>query len=142
MNARPNKYGLPAGLHYDKTTDRYVLKLINGKRKTIGSDKYKAIALANAYNAKLRPELSALMLTSSDDVLIPFDEIEEKILIRETLSRDIKRALSNDMNRARDYFTMTVDSIDRKLCQDYLKYHHSNLKGDSYNKKISFLKLE
>jgi len=140
MNARPSKYGLPAGLNYDKATNRYVLKLVNGKRKTIGSDKYQAVALANAYNAKLRPELSVMTLSSIDDVLIPFDEIEDKILIRESLSRDIKRALSNDMNRAREYFTMTVDSIDRKTCQDYLKHYHLNLKGDSYNKKISFLR--
>ena len=140
MNARPNTYGLPSGLYYDKSTGRYLLKLINGKRKTIGSDKYKAVALANAYNAKMRPELSVMALSGIDDVLIPFDEIEEKILIRETLSRDIKRALSNDMNRAREYFTMTVDSIDRKTCQDYLQHYHSNIKGDSYNKKISFLR--
>jgi len=140
MNARPSKYGLPSGLNYDKSTNRYLLLLVNGKRKTLGGDKYKAIALANAYNAKLRPEFSIDSLIGSDDRLIPFDEIESKILEREKLSKDIRKALVNDMNRAREFFTMTIDSIDRKLCQDYLKYYHANLKGDSYNKKISFLR--
>jgi hypothetical protein len=140
VNARPSKYGLPAGLNYDKATNRYVLKLINGKRKTIGSDKYKAVSLANAYNAKMRPDVGVLILSGISDVLIPFDDIERKIEQREALSRDIKRMLVNDMNRAREFFTMTVDSIDRRTCQDYLKRYHSNLKGDSYNKKISFLR--
>ena len=140
MNARPSKYGLPQGLAFDKSTGRYVLKLINGKRKTLGYDKYKAVALTNAYNAKLRPDIGFSLLNSIDDVLIPFDEIESKISARESLSRDIGRMLVNDMNRAREFFTMTIDSIDRRTCQEYLKKHHSNLKGDSYNKKISFLR--
>ena len=140
MNARPSKYGLPEGLNYDKSTNRYLIKLINGKRKTLGSDKYKAVALTNAYNAKMRPDVGLMLLSSIDDVLVPFDEIESKIQARETLSRDIQRALNNDMMRAREFFTMTVDSIDRKTCQDYLKHFHSNIKGDSYNKKISFLR--
>jgi len=140
VNARPSKYGLPQGLAFDKSTGRYVLKLINGKRKTLGYDKYKAVSLTNAYNAKLRPDIGFSLLNSIDDVLIPFDEIESKISARESLSRDIGRMLVNDMNRAREFFTMTVDSIDRRTCQEYLKKHHSNLKGDSYNKKISFLR--
>jgi hypothetical protein len=140
MNARPSTSGLPSGLNYDKSTNRYVLRLINGKRKTLGSNKYKAIALANAYNAKMRPELSLQALTSPNDRLIPFDAIQDKIFSRESLSRDIKRALINDMNRAREYFTVSVDCIDRKMCNDYLEKYHSNLKGESLNKKISFLK--
>lgn len=140
MNARPSKYGLPAGLRYDKSTGRYVLTLTNGKRKTIGHDKYKAIALANSYNAKMRPSLTAESLIKPVDLMIPFDEIQHRIDARETLSRDVHRALLNDMNRAREFFTMPIDAIDRKLCQEYLKKYHSNITGDSYNKKISFLR--
>ena len=140
MNARPSKYQLPAGLRYDVSSSRYLLTLVNGKRKTIGNDKYKAVAIANAYNAQMRPALSVESLIGADAALIPFDEIQAKILAREKLSRDIKRALINDMVRAREFFTMPIDTVDRKICQDYLKHYHGNITGESYNKKISFLR--
>lgn len=140
MSPRPSKYGLPAYLRFDTSRQCYRLTLINGKRKTLGKDKYKAIALANAYNAKMRPDYGVDMLLKHDDVLIPFDDVLRRIDERETLSKKVRSYLDQDMTRARDFFTMPIDSIDRKTCQDYLVKYHSNLEGDAYNKKISFLR--
>lgn len=140
MSPRPSKYGLPAYLRFDTSRQCFRLTLINGKRKSLGKDKYKAIALANAYNAKMRPEFGVETLLKNDDALIPFDDILRRIDERETLSKKVRSYLDQDMKRAREFFTMSLDLISRKTCQDYLEKYHGNLEGDAYNKKISFLK--
>lgn len=140
MSPRPSKYGLPAYLRFDTSRQCYRLTLINGKRKSLGKDKYKAIALANAYNNKLRPEFGLESLFKPNDARIPFDDVLRRIDERETLSKKVRSYLDQDMTRAREFFTMSLDSIDRKTCQDYLEKYHANLEGDAYNKKISFLR--
>lgn len=142
---RPSMSGLPEHLWYDKSKGVYRLVLINGKRKSLGKDKYKAVALANAYNNEMRGNTGLQSLieqsTAPKDApsVLPLDAIHEDVLNAIKLGDAKQRELKNDFIRAKEYFTMTEDAIDVDVCFNYLTHYHPNLKGEAYNKKITFL---
>ena len=64
--ARPRKREfrhLPDFLYYDKSAKCYRFILVNGVRKSVGTDKAKAIAIAREYNNIMRQE-RAISVTS------------------------------------------------------------------------------
>ena len=145
---RPGKKGLPPYLTYDSTDRVYKLTLTNGKRRSLGKNKHKAVMLTNAYNAQMRPGISIDSLlditvsterpTSSE--LLRFDDIHNAILRKIKLGDAKQRELANDISRAKSFFTMPASDIDIGTLQEYLTKHHDNLRGEPLNKKITFLK--
>ncbi len=49
---------LPDHLYLDSATGTYRFILVTGKRKSLGSDRAMAIAIAREYNNQMRPETS------------------------------------------------------------------------------------
>lgn len=143
--ARPTSDGKPKYLSYGKEKG-YRLRLINGVRKSLAFNRAKAFAIANQYNLQMRPEVGVETLLSISKVQnqellsahIP--EIHNAILEREELSEKVRDALRLDMERAKEFFTIHPHDIDLTTVNLYLNRYHSNLKGESFNKKISFLK--
>lgn len=126
-------------LTWDNSKQEFRFTLVNGKRVGLGKNSRIAIAKANAYNAKMRQEYSIEDLIGDKNKIIPFDEIQDKILAREKLSDEVTKELKRDMARAKEFFTMTCPVITIGTCQDYLKKYHSNVSGEWFNKKIGFL---
>ena len=52
---RENRH-LPDHLFFDKSANVYRFTLITGKRKSLGSDRALAIAIAREYNNRMRPD--------------------------------------------------------------------------------------
>ena len=117
MAARPRKKEyrhLPDYLFFDKDRGVYKFTLITGKKKTLGSDRVMAIAIAREYNLRMRPEN-----TPSIDSLIresgglngeahPFSEHVDRIMERaikdEQPSKSTLDDWNNDAIRVKEFF--------------------------------------
>ena len=91
MAARPRKRDnrhLPDYLYFDVATGVYRFTLITGKRKSLGSDRSMAIAIAREYNNQMRPEtvvsLAGLIRESGgiSGEANPFSDYADRLLAR------------------------------------------------------------
>ncbi len=143
--ARPPSDGKPRYLLFDKQKG-YRLTLINGKRKSLGFNRNKAFAIANQYNIQMRPEdgietLLSLSVSKNNDRLCDrLSDIHNAILEREGLSEKVRDGLRTDMERAKEFFTIHPHDIDLGIVNDYLNHYHGHLLGESFNKRLAFLR--
>jgi hypothetical protein len=154
MAARPRRREyrhLPDQLYYDKSASTYRFTLINGKRKSLGSDRALAIAIAREYNNRMRPETAA-----SVDSLIresggikgetePFANYVDSIMTRaitdEKPSESTLADWTNDAERVKEYFN-DIPSCDIELehVNAYIQHYHGDSSANVQNRKVSFLK--
>jgi len=151
--ARPRKRDnrhLPDHLYFDVTTGVYRFTLITGKRKSLGTDRAMAIAIAREYNNQMRPE-SAISLTrliresgGASGEAKPFCEYADRLLSRAI--RDEKPApitqdvWDNDIIRVKEFFTMPACDIDLEHVNGYIQRYHADASANVQNRKVSFLK--
>jgi len=137
---------LPEYLYFDPLAG-YRFKLVNGVRKSLGKDRSKAIAIANAYNAQMR---NSETLNSLISITIPqkneeslaqyLDAIHKKIIDEEKPAKSMLSGLKNDIKRAKKFFTMHPHDINIAVVTHYIEVNHADSGNEVFNKKISFLK--
>ncbi|MFM1346607.1 phage integrase SAM-like domain-containing protein [Yersinia proxima] len=154
MAARPRKRDykhLPDYLQFDKDRGRYVLALISGKRKTIGTDRAYAIAVSKEYNLRMRPETAV----SLDSIIresggikgeaLPFSEHIDNIMKRaitdEKPSASTLADWKSDAERVKEFFN-DISSCDIELehVNAFIHHFHSEASANVQNRKVSFLK--
>lgn len=154
MAARPRKKEyrhLPDYLFFDKDRGVYKFTLITGKKKTLGSDRVMAIAIAREYNLRMRPEN-----TPSIDSLIresgglngeahPFSEHVDRIMERaikdEQPSKSTLDDWNNDAIRVKEFFNnIPACDIELEHVNAYIRNYHSESSANVQNRKVSFLK--
>lgn len=154
MAARPRRREnrhLPDLLYFDKATGVYRFTLVTGKRKSLGSDRAMAIAIAREYNNRMRPETSV-----SIDSLIresggiqgeasPFAEHVDRIMARavedEKPSESTKDDWNNDAARVKEFFDkIPACDIELEHVNAYIKEYHADASANVQNRKVSFLK--
>ncbi len=153
MAARPRKRDnrhLPDHLYFDVATGVYRFTLITGKRKSLGTDRAMAIAIAREYNNQMRPESAislAGLIRESGGVsgeAKPFCDYAERLLSRAI--RDEKPApitqdvWDNDIIRVKEFFTMPACDIDLEHVNGYIQRYHADASANVQNRKVSFLK--
>lgn len=141
---------LPAYLRYEVNTRTYRLTLINGKRKSIGRNKDKAIQIAIEYNRIARPTTGSMV----DDLIkhsadnkgrqLPFtqhvDRLIEIIITEESPSKSTKDTLINDAKRAKEFFKdISAQDITLEHVHDYLNSYHEDSSANVHNRKLGFL---
>lgn len=154
MAARPRKRenrNLPDYLLFDKATGKYRFTLITGKRKSLGSDRVMAIAIAKEYNLRMRPERSPSienLVRESGGIngeAKPFSQYAQSILERaikdENPSPDTLAMWLNDIVRVKEFFA-DIYSCDIELehVNAYIKKYHNEASANVQNRKVSFLK--
>lgn len=142
---------LPDFLYFDKDRKRYVLTLISGKRKTIGSDRAYAIAVAREYNLRMRPEtaisLESLIIESggingegsplSDHI----DRLMERIINDENPAKSTQSDWKNDAVRVKEFFSdIPCCDITLEHVNDYINHYHAESSPNVQNRKVLFLK--
>lgn len=145
--------GLPQHLHLD-VRGFYRLTLINGKRRSLGYSRKKAIQIAIAYNDRMRPEsgLAELIANSSDSKRRKLgfwnnierfekDTIKERESAGKPYAESTKKTFQADCERARKFFTMFPHEIDLQTINQYLDENHPNASANVYNKKLVFLRM-
>jgi len=138
---------LPEHLYFDPISG-YRFKLINNVRKSLGKDRSKAIAIANAYNAQMRNSETLNSLInysvaekSGEESLSQYlDKILVKIIKEDNPASGVKKILINDMDRAKKFFTMHPHDINIAIVTHYMEVNHKDCSNEIYNKKIGFLK--
>jgi hypothetical protein len=129
----------------------YKFTLITGKKKTLGSDRVMAIAIAREYNLRMRPEN-----TPSIDSLIresgglngeahPFSEHVDRIMERaikdEQPSKSTLDDWNNDAIRVKEFFNnIPACDIELEHVNAYIRNYHSESSANVQNRKVSFLK--
>lgn len=152
MTPRPrNKKGanLPEHLYYYAQRGIYRIKLVNGKFKSLGTDRNVAISIAKEYNRVARPQIALKV----DDLLNYGEFMDEKpfadhipallnrILDDEQPASDSADTLANDAKRAQEYFAAIPGSqITLQHVNDYLAQYHSDSSANVQNRKVSWLK--
>ncbi|MEI7261290.1 phage integrase Arm DNA-binding domain-containing protein [Pectobacterium carotovorum] len=154
MAARPRKReyrALPDHLYFDKNAGVYRFTLITGKRKSIGSDRAIAVAIAREYNNQMRPESSVSINSLIKDSggrsgeSLPFSNHVENIMSRaiadEKPSPNTLADWNNDALRVKEFFC-DIASCDIELehVNAYIQHYHSEASANVQNRKISFLK--
>jgi len=154
MAARPRKRenrNLPDFLLFDKATGQYRFTLITGKRKSIGTDRVMAIAIAKEYNLRMRPEtapsVESLIRDSGgfNGEAKPFAEHVDRIMSRaiadEKPSQSTLEDWRNDAIRVKEYF-VDISSCDIELehVNQFINRYHSDSSANVQNRKVSFLK--
>ncbi|MEL0577015.1 phage integrase Arm DNA-binding domain-containing protein [Pectobacterium punjabense] len=154
MASRPRKReyrALPDHLYFDKNAGVYRFTLITGKRKSIGSDRAIAIAIAREYNNQMRPEssvsINSLIKDSGGRVgeALPFsshvDNIMKRAVADERPSPNTLADWNNDAFRVKEFFS-DIASCDIELehVNAYIQHYHSDSSANVQNRKISFLK--
>jgi len=154
MAARPRKMenrNLPDFLLFDKATGQYRFTLITGKRKSIGTDRVMAIAIAKEYNLRMRPEtapsVESLIRDSGgfNGEAKPFAEHVDRIMSRaiadEKPSQSTLEDWRNDAIRVKEYF-VDISSCDIELehVNQFINRYHSDSSANVQNRKVSFLK--
>ncbi|WP_223672916.1 tyrosine-type recombinase/integrase [Proteus terrae] len=142
---------LPDFLYFDKDRKRYVLTLISGKRKTIGSDRAYAVAVAREYNLRMRPEtaisLESLIIESggingegvplSDHI----DRLMERIINDENPAKSTQSDWKNDAVRVKEFFSdVPCCDITLEHVNDYINHYHAESSPNVQNRKVLFLK--
>ena len=154
MAARPRKRenrNLPDYLLFDKATGQYRFTLVTGKRKSIGSDRVMAIAIAKEYNLRMRPEtipsIESLIRESGgiNGEGQPFAEHVDSIMSRaitdEKPSESTQDDWNNDAKRVKEFFSNIAScDIDLEHVNQYIKTYHADASANVQNRKVSFLK--
>lgn len=154
MAGRPRKREnrhFPDYLYFDKETGQYRFQLITGKRKSIGSDRAMAIAIAREYNLRMRPDMvpsiESLVRESGgiNGEAKPFAEHAQALLDRairdENPGTDAKAVWLNDIERVKEFFSdIYACDIDLEHVNAYIKKYHSEASANVQNRKVSFLK--
>lgn len=153
MAARPRKKEnrhLPDHLYLDSATGTYRFILVTGKRKSLGTDRAMAIAIAREYNNQMRPEtvvsLAGLIRESGgvNGEANPFSEHVEKLLARairdEKPAPITKDVWLNDIVRIKEFFTMPACDIDLEHVNGFIQKYHAESSANVQNRKVSFLR--
>ncbi len=154
MAARPRKREnrhLPDKLYYDLSEKVYRFTLVTGKRKSLGSDRAIAIAIAREYNIRMRPE-SAISIDSLirdsggiQGEALPFAEHLDRIMARaikdEQPSDSTREDWCNDAIRVKAFFSnIPACDIELEHVNAYIKEYHAEASANVQNRKVSFLK--
>jgi integrase len=154
MAARPrqrvNRH-LPDQLYFDKSTGVYRFTLVTGKRKSLGTDRSIAIAIAREYNNQMRPENTVSIHTliresgGNNGEARPFSEHIDKILARaitdEKPSASTKSDWESDKVRVKEYFSnIPTCDIDLEHVNGFIQHYHAEASANVQNRKASFLK--
>lgn len=153
MAARPRKKEnrhLPDHLYLDSATGTYRFILVTGKRKSLGTDRAMAIAIAREYNNQMRPEtvvsLAGLIRESGgmNGEANPFSEHADKLLARairdEKPAPITKNVWLNDIVRVKEFFTMPACDIDLEHVNGFIQKYHAESSANVQNRKVSFLR--
>lgn len=154
MAARPRRREnrhLPDLLYFDKATGVYRFTLITGKRKSLGSDRAMAIAIAREYNNRMRPETSVSidsLIRESGGIqgeALPFAEHVDRIMARaiedEQPSESTRDDWNNDATRVKEFFDkIPACDIELEHVNSYIKEYHADSSANVQNRKVSFLK--
>ncbi|MGJ3435843.1 phage integrase Arm DNA-binding domain-containing protein [Serratia sp. Je.1.23.a] len=154
MAARPRRREnrhLPDLLYFDKATGVYRFTLVTGKRKSLGSDRAMAIAIAREYNNRMRPETSVSidsLIRESGGIqgeALPFAEHVDRIMARaiedEQPSESTRDDWNNDATRVKDFFDkIPACDIELEHVNAYIKEYHADSSANVQNRKVSFLK--
>lgn len=154
MAARPRKRenrNLPDFLLFDKATGQYRFTLITGKRKSIGTDRVMAIAIAKEYNLRMRPETSPSVESLIRDSggfngeAKPFAQHVDRIMTRaiadENPSQSTLEDWRNDAIRVKEYFVdIPACDIELEHVNQFINRYHSESSANVQNRKVSFLK--
>lgn len=154
MAARPRRREnrhLPDLLYFDKATGVYRFTLITGKRKSLGSDRAMAIAIAREYNNRMRPETSVSidsLIRESGGIqgeALPFAEHVDRIMARaikdEQPSESTRDDWNNDATRVKEFFDkIPACDIELEHVNAYIKEYHADSSANVQNRKVSFLK--
>lgn len=154
MAARPRKRenrNLPDFLLFDKATGQYRFTLITGKRKSIGTDRVMAIAIAKEYNLRMRPEkvpsVESLIRDSGgiNGEAQPFSDHVERIMARavadEKPSPSTLDDWNNDVFRVKEFFTnIPACDIELEHVNQFINRYHADASANVQNRKVSFLK--
>ena len=152
MAARPRNtksINLPEHVYYDTRYGTYRIKLVDGKFKSLGSNREVAIAIAKEYNRITRPTVSvaveSLLGTSnhpsdknfSDHV----DSLLNRIFHEEQPSAVAAQTMRNDALRTKEFFRNIPSSqISLRHVNDYLSQMHPDASAEVYNRKVGWLK--
>ncbi|MGT3292757.1 phage integrase Arm DNA-binding domain-containing protein [Yersinia enterocolitica] len=154
MAARPrqrvNRH-LPDQLYFDKSTGVYRFTLVTGKRKSLGTDRAIAIAVAREYNNQMRPEktvsIHSLIRESggNNGEARPFSEHVDKILTRAIIDEKpaaaTKADWESDKVRVKEYFSnIPTCDIDLEHVNGFIQHYHADASANVQNRKASFLK--
>lgn len=154
MAARPRKRenrNLPDFLLYDKATGQYRFTLITGKRKSIGTDRVMAIAIAKEYNLRMRPEtvpsVESLIRDSGglNGEAQPFSHHIDRIMARavadEKPSQSTLDDWNNDAIRVKEFFIdIPACDIELEHVNQFINRYHADASANVQNRKVSFLK--
>lgn len=154
MAARPRRREnrhLPDLLYFDTATGVYRFTLVTGKRKSLGSDRAMAIAIAREYNNRMRPETSVSidsLIRESGGIqgeALPFAEHVERIMARaiedEQPSESTRDDWNNDATRVKEFFDkIPACDIELEHVNAYIKEYHADSSANVQNRKVSFLK--
>lgn len=153
MAARPRKKEnrhLPDHLYLDSATGTYRFILVTGKRKSLGTDRAMAIAIAREYNNQMRPEtavsLAGLIKESGgfNGEANPFSEYADRLLARairdEKPASITKDVWVNDIIRVKEFFTMPACDIDLEHVNGFIQKYHAESSANVQNRKVSFLR--
>lgn len=154
MAARPRRREnrhLPDLLYFDKATGVYRFTLVTGKRKSLGSDRAMAIAIAREYNNRMRPETSVSidsLIRESGGIqgeALPFaehiDRIMERTIKDEQPSESTRDDWNNDAIRVKEFFDkIPACDIELEHVNAYIKEYHADASANVQNRKVSFLK--
>ncbi|MEQ5702449.1 tyrosine-type recombinase/integrase [Providencia rettgeri] len=154
MAARPRNRQyrhLPDFLNFDKTRQRYVLTLITGKRKTIGTDRAYSIAVAREYNLRMRPETAVSLngiinesgeLKGEGEALsVHMDRLMERIVKDEQPARSTLSDWKKDIERIKEFFSdVACCDITLEHVNDYINHYHADGSANVQNRKVLFLK--
>lgn len=154
MAARPRKRenrNLPDFLLFDKATGQYRFTLITGKRKSIGTDRVMAIAIAKEYNLRMRPEkvpsVESLIRDSGgiNGEAKPFSGHVDRIMARavadEKPSPSTLDDWNNDVFRVKEFFTnIPACDIELEHVNQFINRYHADASANVQNRKVSFLK--
>lgn len=147
---RENRH-LPDLLYFDKATGVYRFTLVTGKRKSLGSDRAMAIAIAREYNNRIRPETSVSidsLIWESGGIqgeALPFAEHVNRIMARaikdEQPSESTQDDWNNDATRVKEFFDkIPACDIELEHVNAYIKEYHADSSANVQNRKVSFLK--
>ncbi|MBI6162442.1 phage integrase Arm DNA-binding domain-containing protein [Serratia liquefaciens] len=154
MAARPRRREnrhLPDLLYFDKATGVYRFTLVTGKRKSLGSDRAMAIAIAREYNNRMRPETSVsidTLIRESGGIqgeALPFAEHIDRIMARaikdEQPSESTREDWNNDAIRVKEFFDkIPACDIELEHVNAYITEYHADASANVQNRKVSFLK--
>lgn len=154
MAARPRNREyrhLPDFLNFDKDRQRYILTLISGKRKTIGTDRAYAIAVAKEYNIRMRPNVAVSLESiireeggingEAKPLSEHLDRLMKRIIIDEKPAQSTLADWNNDLVRVKEYFSdIAACDINLEHVNGFIARYHSASSANVQNRKVLFLK--